>query len=144
MAAGQRWRTTRDPRFLRFLEDQAVVFLDRLAARLPAGNNNCADIEGAVAALGALEGAGRRDEPPAQRLRTWTEQQEALVPALQIGRGQMGLAFAGQAQLAAPRMAQFAGAFLMGRYAPVTRIDTDMHCVAALLALERNPQATDK
>jgi hypothetical protein len=144
MAAAQRWRTTRDPRFLRFLEEQASVFVERLAARLPPGNNNCADVEGAAAALGALDGAGRGNQASAERLRAWVAEQEAIIPRLQLKPGQTRVMLGGDAYLSAPRTAQFAGAFLMGLSYPVTRIDMDMHCVSALVALERNAPSTDK
>jgi hypothetical protein len=138
MAAAQRWRTTRDPRFLQFLD------VGRLVKRLPPGNNNCADVEGAAAALGVLDGAGRGNQASAERLRAWVAEQEAIMPRLQLQPGQTRVVLGGDAYLSAPRRAQFAGAFLMGLSYPVTRIDTDMHCVSALLALERNAPSSDK
>lgn len=140
MAAAQRWRTTRDARFLDYLERQGDILMDGYVPRMRAGANNCTEIEGSAALVGTLEQAGRGGGATAQRVRRWLEDEEAVVPSLQIQPGQASLSLGGDAALRAPRLAQFAGAFLMGRYDPSTRVDADMHCVFALLLLERNAE----
>ena len=60
----------------------------------------------------------------------------AKLPRLQIAPGQTDLMLGGQAQLHAPRLAQFAGAFLSGTYEPKTRIDDATHCLSALLMID--------
>ena len=55
--------------------------------------------------------------------------------ALQIPPNATRLAFAEGVYLSSPRLRQFAGAFLGGRYQAATRIDDTLHCVSALTKL---------
>ena len=56
---------------------------------------------------------------------------------LQIRPGQERLDLGGDVYLSAPRLSEFAGAFLAGRYRPSTRIDFTQHCLSAMTKLER-------
>jgi len=144
MAAAQRWRSTGDVRFVDYLERQGDILVDRYVPRMVAGANNCTEVEGSAALLGTLDQAGRGNSATAQRVRRWLDAEEGVLPSLQIQPGQTSLGLGGDAALRAPRLAQFAGAFLMGRYDPSTRVDADMHCVFALLLLERNAERAQK
>jgi hypothetical protein len=137
MAAAQRFATTRDPRFLAFLQSQADFFLRFQANQNPDGNN-CAGMEGLAATLAVLHGSGEGDAALARQIRVWLANEAAKLPRLQIQRGQTGMALGGEAQLHAPRMADFPGAFLVGLYEPSTRVDAAQHCLSAMIMLERD------
>jgi hypothetical protein len=137
MAAAQRYATTGDPRFLTFLMSQAEVFLTQLRLRLGPDRNHCPSMEGAAATLEALARAGKSDDALAERLRTWLSGESDRLPRLQIQTGQNRLALGGNAELFAPRLTDFAGAFLSGLYEPSTRVDFAAHCVSALVMLDR-------
>ncbi len=138
MAAAQRYMTTRDPRFLAFLRSQGETFFSLFEAREGAGDNNCADMEGLAATRDALSHAGERGGALAGRMGDWLDREAAKLPRLQIQPAQSGLALGGQAELRAPRMTEFAGAFLLGLYAPLARIDAAQHCLSAMLMLDRD------
>jgi hypothetical protein len=135
MAAAQRYRTTGQPRFLDFLEAQTVVFQDRMVSRHQPGANTCADMEGAAATLAALAAGGRGTTPRAERLREWLASQAKWLPRLQLKPEQAQVSLGGDAILNAPRLAAFAGSFLLGVQDLSTRVDTDAHCVSALMQL---------
>jgi hypothetical protein len=48
------------------------------------------------------------------------------------------MALGGEAYLRAPRMAEYAGGFLLGAYEPLTRVDAAGHCLSAMVTIERN------
>lgn len=137
MAAAQRYRTTRDGRFLAFLRGQAQLFLTRFRNRLEPDANNCDAMEGAAATLGVLETEGGADGELARRLQTWVSAEAAKLPRMQLHGGQGGLALGGDAKLSAPRMAAFGGVFLRGLYDPRTRVDLMQHCLSAMVMLDR-------
>lgn len=138
MAAAQRLATTADARFLAFLRIQTSAWLERFAPKLDEAGNNCADMEGAAAALGAFDRAGERDSALARRTRDWLVHESTKVSRLQIKAGQTRLPLGGDAWLSAPRMSDFAGTFLLGLHEPMVRLDVDFHCLSALLMLERD------
>ena len=132
MAALQRWRTTRDPRFVEFARDQSRVFLTRLARRVnddPYGNR-CGWLEGFAAMRRLLAEAGddvtgldtaiAREAPRLSRL------QIAGTPRMPLGGG---------GYLDSPALPRFAGAFLWREYGGDTRIDAEAHCLSAMLLL---------
>jgi len=137
MAAAQRYRTTRDPRFAAYLRRQGDELLGRFEDRLSATDNNCATMEGVAAILSALELSGETDSGRMRALRHWLTQEIAKLPRLQIQPGQQRLDLGGEASLHAPRMAEYAGEFLNGLYEPVTQIDGAGHCLSALLTIQR-------
>jgi hypothetical protein len=137
MAAAQRYATTHDPRFLTFLAGQAELFLTRMQPGLDADANHCPRMEGVAATLEAFHRAGLRDQPLAARLRTWLSGETAKLQRLQIQPGQNRLALGGDAELRAPRLADFSGAFRGGLYDPSTRVDFAFHCLSAMLMLDR-------
>lgn len=137
MAALQRYRTTRDPRFAAYLRHQGDQFLGRFEHRLSSSDNNCATMEGIAAILSALLLSGETESERVRALREWLTQEMAKLPRLQIKPGQQGLGLGGDASLRAPRMAQYAGEFLNGLYEPVTQIDTSGHCLSALVTIQQ-------
>ncbi|HEY7643146.1 MAG TPA: hypothetical protein VH814_25685, partial [Steroidobacteraceae bacterium] len=92
--------------------------------------------EGLASALGAFDRAGERDTPLARRTREWLAGEVQTIARLQILPGQTGLQF-DHARVEAPRMAQFAGTFLLGLHDPRVRVDMDMHCLSAVAIIER-------
>lgn len=138
MAAEQRYRTTGDARFLRFLQSQAEVFFDRFRPRVDPAANHCTDMEGLAATLAAMRRSGKGDAALADRIRTRLASEAEKLPRLQIQPGQKGLAFGGEARLTAPRMAAFGGAFLMGLETPSTQVDVAAHCLSAMVRIERD------
>jgi hypothetical protein len=137
MAAAQRFATTRDAKFLRYLQRQADLFLERFEQQLNDRDNSCAAMEGVAATLGALKVAGESDTARVRGLRAWLIDESRKLPRLQIQPGQKALALGGDARLEAPRMAQYAGAFLAGVYDPLTRVDATGHCLSAMVTIER-------
>jgi hypothetical protein len=138
MAAAQRFATTGSPRFSDFVRAQADWFIARLRTALDPDSNHCATMEGVAAALATLNRAGEGETARAQSLRTWLAEEAARLPALQIQLGQTRMALGGQAQLTAPRMIEFPGAFLRGWYLPSVRVDLNQHCVSAMLMIDRD------
>ncbi len=137
MAAAQRHATTRDPRFLAFVQEQAGHFFRHFQPRLKPYANNCADMEGLAATLAVLDRSGGGDTALAEQIRRWLSEEAAKLPRLQIKRGQIGMQLGGSAQLQAPRMLNFPGAFLLGVYQPTTRVDAAQHCLSAMIIVER-------
>ncbi len=138
VVAAQRFRTTGDPRFLRFLKNQAEIFFDRFEQRLDPESNNCAEMEGLAATLATLNRRGEADAVLAERIRVRLMAEAAKLPRLQIQPGQTTLAVGGEAVLTAPRLAEFGGAFLTGQYQPSTRVDAAAHCLMAMVMIERD------
>lgn len=143
-AAAQRWETTSDPRFLAFLERQAKVMVERFGRQLGPDANNCAAMEGLAATLRVFAKSGARQDELSTRVRELLMREAAKVPELQIAPGQTRMKLGGDATLNAPGLARFAGAFLVGRFEPVTRVDAAQHCVSALLMMEGNARLAGK
>jgi hypothetical protein len=138
MAAAQRYRTTRDRKFLAYLQRQADNFAERFQDRFNADDNNCGVMEGLAATLAALKTSGENDTHRVREIRDWMSNEIAKLPRLQIQPGQQGLALGGEAYLRAPRMAEYAGGFLSGVYEPLTRVDAAGHCLSAMVMIERD------
>ena len=137
MAVAQRYATTHDARFLRYLQRQTDLFFERYENRFEANDNNCATMEGLAAALAALKGAGETDTRRVRGLREWLLDEVRKLPKLQIQPDQRGLKLGGEAYLSAPRMGEYAGAFLAGTYQPLSRVDAAGHCLSAMVTIER-------
>jgi hypothetical protein len=137
MAAAQRFATTRDPKFLDYLQRQADLFVGRWHRRMKPEDNNCAILEGAAAMLPVLDAAGEAESNRVRGLRSWSDGEVAKLPRLQIQPGQKGMALGGEAYLNAPAMAPFAGGFLWSLHEPMTRVDAAGHCLSAMVLLDR-------
>ena len=138
MAAAQRYRTTHHPKFLSYLRRQGDNFVDRFQGRISRDDNNCAVMEGVAATLAALKTSGESDTPGVREMRDWLSDEIVKLPQLQIKAGQQGMALGGEAYLRAPRMAEYAGGFLLGAYDPRTRVDAAGHCLSAMVTIERD------
>jgi hypothetical protein len=138
MSAAQRFKTTGDPRFVRFLQQQANFFEKRLASPAFATANRCAPMEGVAAALAVLRDAGVEYRAVAESLRSWLSSEAEKLPKLQIQQGQDRLRLGGDAVLTSSRLRAYEGAFLVGLYAPSVQVDTAAHCLAALIMIERD------
>jgi hypothetical protein len=138
MSAAQRFNTTRDSRFLQFLQRQANFFFDRLEPQLNADGNNCAVMEGLAATLPVLRHTGEANAALAQRINTWLIKEGGKLPRLQIQAGQTRLPLGGKAYLEAPRLSAFSGAFMMGVYMPSVQVDLAAHCLSAMIMMERD------
>lgn len=138
MAAAQRFSTTGDLRFLEFMRKQSDIFFARLQMRQRPDANHCAAMEGIAATLAALNRSGEGDTARALRARSWLSQEAARLPQLQIQPGQTGMRMGGEANLHAPSMARFAGAFLLGAYEASTRVDAAQHCLSAMIMIDRD------
>ena len=137
MAAAQRFSTTRDPRFLSYVQRQADVFIQRFERKTKPQDNNCATLEGIAAMLDVLTASGETDSNRVRELRSWSSREIAKLPRLQIQPGQQGMALGGDAYLRNPRMASYAGGFLWSLYAPMTRVDAAAHCLSAMVRVAR-------
>lgn len=143
-AAAQRYATTRDPRFARFVREQADLFLAKFQKALDPDHNHCPAMEGVAATLTVLNQSGENDTDRVRKLRSWLTQETVRLPKLQIQPGQADMALGGEARLRAPSMLQFSGAFLLGLYEPTTRIDLGEHCFWAILLAVDSPGAASR
>jgi hypothetical protein len=138
MAAEQRYKTTGDARFLRFVQGQAETFFAQFQRRVDPVTNNCSDMEGLAAVLAAMQRSGDGDVALADRIRERLASEAGKLPRLQIQSGQNSLTFAGETRLTAPRMASFSGAFFVGVETPTVRVDLAAHCLSAMVRIERD------
>jgi len=138
MAAAQRYKTTKDAKFLAYLRQLADSFVARYQRGFAADANNCAAMEGIGAIAATLQQAGEINTDRARALRAWLSNEVNKLDKLQIQPGQQGLALGGDAYLRAPRMAGYSGAFLAGIYDPLTRVDASGHCLSAMVIIDKN------
>ena len=137
MAALRRYATTRDARFIDFLESQTRYFATSVRPRLQHDDNNCSAVEGVAATLAAFRRAGKEGTQESTELRAWLERELEKMPALQVQPGQKHMKLGGEVRLLVPRLSEFSGAFLAGIYAPQVRVDLTAHCLSALMIVER-------
>lgn len=132
MAARQRYATTKDPAFPRFVAAMLPAILSR---PLSPDDNTCPLLEGLAAGLGLLRDARFADAALiiATEQRVKIELEKNL--GLQLQLGQERIALAGEAVLIAPKIASQAGAWLFGRFTPRIRVDMTGHCLSALVEL---------
>ena len=138
MAAEVRYATTGDQRFLRFIESQASDFLARLEKKPKDESRlNCAKLEGLAAAARVLESHSPRDRPLIQQLRSRIDPAMAENRKLQIQPGQDRIVFADGTYLRSAQLQGYAGAFHGGPFDPAIRIDHTIHCLSAMMILDR-------
>jgi hypothetical protein len=138
MAAAQRYATTRDPRFLVFLKNQTHDFFENVSESLRPNSNHCGDMEGLAATLAALNRSGDGKTLLARQVRAWLVREALRLPKLQIRPGQVDMTLSDGAVFHAPRMAEFAGAFVWVLGEPAIRVDAAQHCLSAMTLLERD------
>ena len=134
MAAATRYGDSKEAKFLDFIKNQTSAFLDN--KKQHENYNDCTSVEGLADALATLVRAGEGTSDLAGRTRAWIAREMTKTEGLQIQPGQRELAFA-NARLFAPRLKEFAGSFLAGRYEPKTQVDNTAHCVSAMIKLQR-------
>jgi len=138
MAAEVRYATTRDQRFLRFIKSQASDFLARLREKPKDESRlNCANLEGLAAAARVLGSHSSRDRPLVQQLRSRIDPAMAENRKLQIQPGQDRIVFADGTYLWSAQLQGYAGAFRGGPFDPAIRIDHTIHCLSAMMILDR-------
>ena len=135
MAASRRYRTTQDPRFLAFLERESQAALD-IAPQADSPEASCALVEGLAASAGAMARGGWTDKPLHAALRQRIRLEMDKNNGLQLQPGQGRLALGGDGVLIAPRLGDYAGAYLFGRYTPTVRIDMTHHCISATAEMQ--------
>jgi hypothetical protein len=133
MAAAVRWDATRRPRFLSFIERQAMDALTWLSTPRP--GNTCATVEGLAAAAGVLrEAAGHTDLLARLDQRIADEMRKNYGYQILKSRGRIDV---GQdAYLVSRRLEEFDGAFVHEQGRPYTRIDFTGHCLSAMVKLQ--------
>jgi hypothetical protein len=141
MAAAARYADSKDAKFLDFIKNQTSAFLD--SKQQPASYNDCASVEGVADALATLVSAGQGESELSGRARTWMAREMTKTEGLQIQPGQQELVFT-NARVSAPRLKEFTGSFLAGRYDLKTQVDYTSHCVSAMLKLQRQNRPKPK
>lgn len=131
MAASQLFSQGGDRRLRDFVRSQVNHYLDVMRPRVSADGNSCYAVEGLANARRLLVStAGSRELDRLDR-RIEAEMRKNL--ALQIRPGQQRIDLGKGRYLAVPELADYAGAFLDGRWRPQARIDSTQHCLSALL-----------
>jgi len=132
MAARQRYATTKNPAFPRFVASMLRAILPR---PLSPDENTCPLLEGLAAGLSLLRNAQFADTTliTATEQRIKNELEKNL--GLQLRPGQEQIVLGVGAILTAPLVPSQAGAWLFGRYSPRIRLDMTGHCLSALVEL---------
>jgi hypothetical protein len=135
MAASQRFVTTKDRRFVALAERQARLALaDGPGADNP--GNTCGLVEGlAASAVTISQGGG--DAALLRMLRARIRADMDKNNAMQLQPGQDRIAYGADTYFVSPRLRDYAGAYLMGRFMLSTRIDVSQHCISAIAEMQR-------
>jgi hypothetical protein len=141
MAAAARYADSKEAKFLDFIKNQTSAFLHN--KQQPASYNDCASVEGVADALATLASAGEGESELSGRARTWIAREMTKTERLQIQPGQQELSFT-NARVSAPRLKEFTGSFLAGRYDLKTQVDYTSHCVSAMIKLQRQNRPKPK
>jgi UDP-N-acetylmuramoyl-tripeptide--D-alanyl-D-alanine ligase len=136
MAAGERYKQTKNKRFVNFAVQQTNQYLKDMRPRINPNSNSCYAVEGMAAVLGMLETFPEHSEFK-RRLaeRIGKEMDKNLT--LQILPGQQQVILGAGRTLSAPEISTNPGAFLNGRLRPQIRIDATQHCLSAMLKTRR-------
>ena len=137
MTAARRLKTTSNPVFLSFIRTQAQRFLEAPRRNPWRGDNSCSDVEGLATAASVLGARKGGDGGLLERIRARLDEEMEKNRALQIPPNAQRLAFGEGIALTSPKLRDFSGAFLNGRFRPSTRLDTTGHCVSALIKLAK-------
>jgi hypothetical protein len=140
MAAAVRWKQTSDDRFVRFIREQARAALDRPEWTTARDENTCAPLEGLATAAAILRGRADVERGLRGRIRDRLDTEVAKNRALQIQPDQTRLPSPDGSHRSLPRLRDFAGAFLAGRFVPYTRIDYTGHCLSVMVKLASAPR----
>jgi hypothetical protein len=132
MAAARRFKATSNEKFLSFIRAQAEAFLKAPRRDQWRGDNSCADIEGLATAARMLRAHAPADGQLLERLQLRLN--EEMEQSACRFRPTSAWSSA-RAPIHSPRLRDFSGAFLEGRFRPPTRVDATAHCVSAMLKL---------
>lgn len=135
MAAARRLKATSNQKFVGFIRAQAEAYLQAPRRDPWRGNNTCADIEGLATAATVLRAQGSVDGALLDRIEARLKEEMETIRPLQIPPGASRVDFGGGTHLVSPRLRDFSGAFLEGRFRPITRVDATAHCVSAMVKL---------
>lgn len=133
MAAGARYATTREPRYLDFIEKLADGYLTDVRPALKPEVNGCYVAEGLAAAALALSEGGRAAGPLYATITTRLDAELKNSLDMQILTGTTRLDLGRKVIVTAPELQDYVGAFLSGRWDGKTRIDYTQHCLSALM-----------
>ena len=135
MAAARRLKTTSDRKFVSFIRAQAQVYLGAPRRDQWRGSNTCSDIEGLATAAAVLRADGTTDGALLKRVEARLNEEMETIRQLQIPPGASRMDFGDGTYLVSPKLRDFPGAFLEGRFRPYTRVDATAHCVSAMVKL---------
>ncbi len=135
MAAARRFAVTSDPRYLSFIRAQAQTFLGAPRRNSWRGDNSCAEMEGLATAARVLRAQKDPDGSLLERLQARIDEEMENNRGLQIPADGARMAFSDGVFLSSPKLREYSGAFLAGKFVPRTRIDDTLHCVSALIKL---------
>jgi hypothetical protein len=135
MAAARRLKATSNQKFVGFIRAQAQTFLSAPRRDQWRGDNTCSDIEGLATAAAVLRAHGAADRALLERLEARLGEEMEKIRHLQIPPGTSRMDFGEGIYLVSPKLRDFSGAFLEGRFRPYTRVDATAHCVSAMVKL---------
>jgi hypothetical protein len=135
MAAARRFAVTSDPRYLSFIRGQAQTFLGAPRRNSWRGDNSCAEMEGLATAARVLRAQKDPDGSLRERLQARIDEEMENNRGLQIPADAARMTFSDGVFLSSPKLREYSGAFLAGKFVPHTRIDDTLHCVSALIKL---------
>jgi hypothetical protein len=135
MAAALRLEQTSDSRFLSFIRAQARTLLDAPRRDEWRGDSSCAHMEGLAVAARVLRAHPDVDRLLLEKVVARLNEEMEKNRALQIPPNGGRMVFGDGVQLISPRLRDFAGAFLVGRFRAYTRVDETAHCVSAMTKL---------
>ncbi len=137
MAAASRLEMTGDPRFERFIRDQADWFLRLVSGKEGARLVGCAWVEGLATAYVALERQLGATHPLMVGIRRRVETAMARNRALQILPGQETFVLDDSTEVRSPEFARYAGGFLVSSTTATMQVDVAGHCLSALVRMQR-------
>lgn len=137
MAAALRLEQTSNPRFLSFIRAQARTVLEAPRRDEWRDDSSCADMEGLAVAARVLRAQKDVDGPLLEQVAGRLNEEMEKNRELQIPPNEGRMAFGKGVQLISPKLREFAGAFLVGRFRPYTRVDETAHCLSAMTKLAR-------
>jgi len=135
MAAALRLEQTSNPRFLSFIRAQAQALLEAPRRDEWRGDSSCAHMEGLAVAARVLRAHPDVDPPLLEKVLTRLNEEMEKNRQLQIPPNGGRIAFGKGVQLISPKLRDFSGAFLVGRFRAYTRVDETAHCVSAMTKL---------
>jgi hypothetical protein len=134
MAAARRLKATSNQKFVSFIRGQAQTFLGAPRPNQWRGDNTCSDIEGLATAAVVLRTQGA-DRELLERIEARLNEEIENIRHLQIPPGASRMDLGQGVYLVSPKLRDFSGAFLEGRFRPYTRVDYTAHCVSAMVKL---------